>query len=75
MDRETAIIANDTFNECLKNLFGLLPILKKGCDSDEEFNCYQREIARLANMADLKILDFMNAKYPELKLEKRVEGK
>ena len=75
MDRETAIIANDTFNQCLKNLFALLPILKKGCESDEEFNYFQREIARLGNMADLKILDFMNAKYPELKLEKRLEDK
>ena len=71
MDKKTAIIVSDTFEECLKKLFGLLPTLKKGCGSDKEYNHYQREIARLANMVDLKILDPMTDEYPELKLESR----
>ncbi|MDE1464160.1 hypothetical protein [Spartinivicinus poritis] len=71
MNKESATLVTHTFEEIMKKLFSLLPILKEGCESDDEYNYFQREIARLANIADLKILEVIIKQYPELDFLKK----
>ena len=71
MKKETATVVVQTFEGCLEQLFKLLPMLKEGCDSATEYEYYQREVARLANLADLNILDHIAKQYPDLALENK----
>jgi hypothetical protein len=71
MKKETATVVVQTLESCLEQLFKLIPELKEGCESNGENEYYQREIARLANLADLNILDHIAKQYPELSLENK----
>lgn len=64
MDRETAKVIVETYEDAIRRVWGLLD-LESRCSS-EEFALLKREIARVANGFDIHLSPMVLAQYPEL---------
>jgi hypothetical protein len=64
MDRETAKVIVDTYEDAIRRVWGLLD-LESRC-SPEEFALLKREIARVASGFDANLYPMVLRQYPEL---------
>ena len=65
MDIETAKKIVETLEGVNRSLYELLPYLKEQCP-EEEYQKFQREVARVSNGIDMNFYPLILSQYPEL---------